>query len=153
MSAFAVFIYGVTQLDWDMSQAGAVSFLAGVFAGIVGRLGLNGTAEGFVEGFSSMAFGALLIGFARAIYIVLSTGHVVDTLVAAMFAPLAHLPIGPVGGRDGGRANRAAFPGAEREWPGSIDDAHPRPARGSCSDCRGRWSCWRTSTVRDCANC
>ncbi len=93
-AAFAVFIYGVTQMDWDMSQAGAVFFLAGVFAGIVGRLGLNGTAEAFVEGFSSMAFGALLIGFARAIYIVLSTGHVVDTLVAAMFAPLAHLPIG-----------------------------------------------------------
>ncbi len=92
--AFVVFIYGVTQRDWEMSQAGAVFFLAGTFAGFVGRLGLNGTAEAFVEGFSSMAFGALLIGFARAIYIVLSAGHVVDTLVAAMFAPLAHLPVG-----------------------------------------------------------
>lgn len=92
--AFVAFIYGVTQKDWEMSQAGAVFFLAGVAAGLVGRLGFNGTAEAFVEGFSSMAFGALLIGFARAIYIVLSAGHVVDTLVAAMFAPLAHLPVG-----------------------------------------------------------
>ena len=77
-----------------MSQAGAVFFIAGVIAGIVGRLGFNGTAEAFVEGFASMAFGALLIGFARAIYIVLSAGRVVDTLVAAMFAPLADLPVG-----------------------------------------------------------
>ena len=93
-TAFVVFIYGVTQKDWEMSQAGAVFFLAGMVAGFVGRLGVNGTAEAFVEGFSSMAFGALLIGFARAIYIVLSAGHVVDTIVAGMFAPLAHLPIG-----------------------------------------------------------
>ena len=51
VAAFVVFIYGVTQKDWEMSQAGAVFFLAGVFAGIVGKLGLNGTAEAFVEGF------------------------------------------------------------------------------------------------------
>ena len=93
-AAFVVFIYGVTQKDWEMSQAGAVFFLAGIVAGFVGGLGVNGTAEAFVEGFSSMAFGALLIGFARAIYIVLSTGHVVDTIVAALFAPLEGLPVG-----------------------------------------------------------
>ncbi len=93
-AAFVTFIYGVTQKDWDMAPAGAVFFIAGVVAGFVGRLGFNGTAEAFVEGFSSMAFGALLIGFARAIYIVLSAGHVVDTLVMEMFRPLAGLPVG-----------------------------------------------------------
>ena len=40
-----------------------------------------------------MAFAALLIGFARAIFVVLEDGQVVDTLVSALFAPLGHLPV------------------------------------------------------------
>ncbi len=92
-AGFTVFILGVTRWDWGFEQDAAVFFIMGVAAGIVGKLGVNGTAEAFVEGFGSMAFGALLIGFARAIYVVLDTGHVVDTLVAGLFAPLRGLPV------------------------------------------------------------
>ena len=38
-----------------------------------------------------MAFAALLIGFARGIYVVLDEGRVVDTIVQGMFAPVADL--------------------------------------------------------------
>ena len=93
-AGFAVFILGVTWWGWGFEQDAAVFFVMGVAAGIVGGLGVNGTAEAFVEGFGSMAFGALLIGFARAIYVVLDAGHVVDTLVAGLFAPLQGLPVG-----------------------------------------------------------
>ena len=91
---FVVFIFGVLQLQWDFNTLSAVFFLMGVSAGLIGRLGLNGTAEAFVEGFRSMAFAALLIGFARAIFVVLDEGRVVDTLVSALFAPLGDLPVG-----------------------------------------------------------
>ncbi len=93
-AAFAAFIYGVLKLDWDFEELAAVFFVMGLAAGLIGRLGLSGTAEAFVEGFQSMAFAALLIGFARAIYVVLEDGQVVDTIVASLFAPLAHLPVG-----------------------------------------------------------
>jgi uncharacterized ion transporter superfamily protein YfcC len=39
-----------------------------------------------------MAFAALLIGFARGIYVVLDQGHVVDTIVQGLFTPIASLP-------------------------------------------------------------
>ena len=39
-----------------------------------------------------MAFAALLIGFARGIYVVLEQGHVVDTIVHGLFTPIATLP-------------------------------------------------------------
>ena len=39
-----------------------------------------------------MAFAGLLIGFARAIYVVLSEGQIVDTLVHGLFSPIAGLP-------------------------------------------------------------
>ncbi len=90
--AFAVFVFGVTEYGWDFDQLSAVFFLMGVAAGLVGRLGVGGTAEGYVEGFRSMAFAALLIGFARGIYVVLDQGHIVDTIVHALFTPIATLP-------------------------------------------------------------
>ena len=56
-------------------------------------MGLTGTAEAYVRGFRSMAYAALLIGFARAIFVVLEDGQIVDTIVNAMFTPLQDLPL------------------------------------------------------------
>jgi uncharacterized ion transporter superfamily protein YfcC len=89
---FAAFVLGVTRYGWDFEQLAALFFLMGVAAGLVGGLGVGGTAEGYVEGFRSMAFAGLLIGFARGIYIVLDEGHIVDTIVQGVFAPIASLP-------------------------------------------------------------
>ena len=90
---FVLFVFGVTKLGWDFDQLSALFFLMGVAAGLVGGLGLGGTAEGYVEGFRSMAFAGLLIGFARAIFIVLDQGHVVDTIVHGLLTPIAALPV------------------------------------------------------------
>jgi uncharacterized ion transporter superfamily protein YfcC len=65
----------------------------GVVAGLIGGLRLGGTAEAFAEGFRSMAYAALLIGFARGIYVVLDQGQIIDTIVQGIFAPLARLPL------------------------------------------------------------
>jgi uncharacterized ion transporter superfamily protein YfcC len=93
LATFSVFTYGVVQLEWDFDQMAALFFVLGVGAGLVGGLGLTGTAEGFVAGFRDIAFSSILIGFARAIFVVLEQGHIVDTLVNALAAPLAHLPV------------------------------------------------------------
>lgn len=92
LAAFAVYIYGAQRLGWEFNELAALFFAIGVLAGLLGRLGIAGTAEAFVEGFRSMALAALLIGFARAIYVVLSEGEIVDTIVHGLFAPIAGLP-------------------------------------------------------------
>jgi len=92
LGAFSIYIYGARHLYWEFDQLAGLFFIVGVVAGLVGRLGLGGTADAFVEGFRSMALAALLIGFARAIYVVLNDGQVVDTIVAGMFTPIADLP-------------------------------------------------------------
>ncbi|RSK31809.1 YfcC family protein [Hymenobacter metallilatus] len=89
---FAFFAYGVLKLGWEFEQMAALFFTLGVVAGLVGGLGLTGTAEGFIAGFRDIAFSALLIGFARAIFVVLEQGQVVDTIVNGLSAPLAGLP-------------------------------------------------------------
>ena len=93
LAAFGVFAYGVVQLHWEFEQMSALFLGLGIVAGLVGGRGLTGTAEGFIAGFRDIAFSALLIGFARAIFVVLEQGHIVDTIVHGLAAPLGHLPV------------------------------------------------------------
>ena len=92
LATFATFITGLTRANWGFDELTAVLFAMGLLCGLVGGLGANGTAEAYVQGFKDMAFAAVLIGFARAIFVVLNDGHVIDTLVIGMFRPLAQLP-------------------------------------------------------------
>jgi len=91
---FAIFIVGVMRYGWDFDQMSALFFIMGILAGLIAGLGVNGTAAAFVEGFRSMAFAGMLIGFARAIYVVAEQGQIIDTIVNGLFAPLSHLPVG-----------------------------------------------------------
>jgi uncharacterized ion transporter superfamily protein YfcC len=90
---FAIFIYGVISLGWDFDQMAALFFAMGIVAGFVGGLGAGGTAQAFVNGFGSMAYAAMLIGFARAIFVALDQGRIVDTIVNGLVTPLQHLPV------------------------------------------------------------
>jgi uncharacterized ion transporter superfamily protein YfcC len=93
IAAFAIFIYGVIRLGWDFDQMAALFFAMGLIAGFAGGLGAGGTAQAFVNGFGSMAYAAMLIGFARAIFVVLDEGRIVDTIVHGLVSPLQHLPV------------------------------------------------------------
>jgi uncharacterized ion transporter superfamily protein YfcC len=91
--AFTLLAIGLTRLGWGFDELSAVFFVMGLAAGLVAGLGWSGTAEAFVTGFRSMAGAALLIGFARAIYVALDQGRILDTLVQTLFTPLEHLPL------------------------------------------------------------
>ncbi len=93
LATFGVLAVGIHNLDWDFDQMSALFFIMGIFAGLIGGLRITGTAEAFVKGFRSMAFAALLIGFARAIYVVLDQGRIIDTIVHGLFTPIADLPL------------------------------------------------------------
>jgi uncharacterized ion transporter superfamily protein YfcC len=91
--SFVVFVYGELEYGWDFDRLAVVFFTMGVLAGLIGGLGITGTAEGFVEGFRAIAYASLLIGFARAIYVVMDQGSIVDTIVHGLFTPVAGLPV------------------------------------------------------------
>ena len=91
-ATFAVFVYGVAALHWDFNQEAALFFGMGIAAGLVGGLGVSGTAEAFADGFRSLAYAALLIGFARAISGVMERGLIIDTVVHGLASSLSGLP-------------------------------------------------------------
>jgi uncharacterized ion transporter superfamily protein YfcC len=92
-STFVALIMGLQYWDWDFNQLSAAFFIMGVVVGLLAGMGLSGTAEAYVRGLRSMAYAALLIGFARAIFVVLEDGQIVDTIVNSMFTPLQDLPL------------------------------------------------------------
>jgi uncharacterized ion transporter superfamily protein YfcC len=90
---FVIFVYGVAELHWDFNQEAALFFLMGCIVGIIGGLGVAGTADAFVDGFRSLAYAALLIGFARSISAVMEQGLIIDTVVNGVATSLAGLPV------------------------------------------------------------
>jgi len=92
VATFVLYVYGAVQYSWGFDQMSALFLLMGIAVGLLGGLGVTGTSNAFVEGFRSMAFAAMVIGLARAIFVVLDQGRIVDTIIHAMVTPLQQLP-------------------------------------------------------------
>ena len=90
---FGVVVAGILAWGWGFDELSAAFFLMGIVVGGLAGLGVTGTAEAYVKGFQGMAYAAVLIGFARAIFVVLQDGRIVDTMVHALFTPLEGLPV------------------------------------------------------------
>ena len=91
--AMALLVIGGVFWHWELRQFSAVFVLLGISAGLAGGLGWRGTSERFADGLQRMILGAALVGLARAISVVLSTGMILDTISNALFSPLRHLPL------------------------------------------------------------
>jgi uncharacterized ion transporter superfamily protein YfcC len=91
-STFGVLIWGILERGWGFNELSGLFFGMGIIAGAIAGMGVAGTAQAYVKGFRDMALAALLIGFARAIYVVLEDGHIVDTIVHGLVTPLESLP-------------------------------------------------------------
>jgi uncharacterized ion transporter superfamily protein YfcC len=91
---FGVMIYGLTNWNWDYNEMSAIFFAMGLLVGIIGNLGINGTAKAYAEGFAELIFAGIIVGLARSIYMVLQEGMIIDTIIFGLFQPLEHLPLG-----------------------------------------------------------
>jgi uncharacterized ion transporter superfamily protein YfcC len=91
-ATFVFYVYGALQYSWGFDEMSALFLLMGAVIGLLAGLGITGTSQAFVEGFRSMTLAAMLIGVARAIFVVLDEGRVVDTIIHAMVTPLSQLP-------------------------------------------------------------
>lgn len=83
---------GVFNWDWFLNQLAANFFIMALVAGLVGGLGVNGSFTNLVEGMKSVVFGALVVGFARAILVVMQDGQTLDTIVNAISEGISHWP-------------------------------------------------------------
>lgn len=89
--ALAGMVYGILVRGWYLVEVGGVWLGLALAAGVLGRLGADGTARSFAAGAASLAVVALLVGFARGIGVILEDGRVLHTIVHGISLPLQQL--------------------------------------------------------------
>jgi len=92
--AIAIFaiMYGAFKLGWYVEDIAAVFLMVGLVSGIIGRLSFTQIAEEFVIGAKSIAFGALMVGFAKAIFLIMSNSMILDTIINSSVGLLGLIP-------------------------------------------------------------
>lgn len=90
ISFIGLFIYGAFQLDWEIDELVGIFLMMGVTIACVARISPNEFIRQFIRGAKSIAYGALVVGLARAAILILEDGHVLDTIVHGALAPLSH---------------------------------------------------------------
>lgn len=85
-------VYGIFMYEWYLTELSANFFLVGLVAGLVGRMKINDIFDAFIDGMKLVVYGAIIVGFARAIVVVLESGVIIDSVINGMSSALDFLP-------------------------------------------------------------
>ncbi|MBU0927445.1 MAG: TIGR00366 family protein [Spirochaetes bacterium] len=85
-------VIGVFKFGWYFSEIGAVFLGVGILGGAFGGLGPSRQAQEFVKGAKGLVFGALVVGVARGILVVMQDGQIIDTIVYGLASAIKTLP-------------------------------------------------------------
>lgn len=80
----AILVIGVLKYGFYIHELSALFLACGIVCGLVGRLNGNIIAEEFVEGAKNLMGACVIVGFAKAITVVLEEGHILDTIIFNM---------------------------------------------------------------------
>ncbi|MEA4987693.1 MAG: AbgT family transporter [Anaerovorax sp.] len=73
--------FGVIKLGFYVTELTAVFLIIGLLGGIIGGLSVNQVAEKFVDGAKELVYGALIIGLATTVMVIMREGKIMDTLI------------------------------------------------------------------------
>ena len=88
----AIFVWGSSNHHWYIVELNTIFFAIGIIAAIIARLGPADISRTFLEGCAKMTAPALIVGFARAIAVVLEDGQIIDSIVMSIASVLEGFP-------------------------------------------------------------
>lgn len=88
---FVVLIFGVIKYGWYITEIAGLFLLFGILFGVVGKLSPSRIADSFIDGAKELIGGALIIGFAQAILVVIQDGKLIDTILYTASTSLSQL--------------------------------------------------------------
>lgn len=85
----ATLVFGVMVLRWYLIELSALFLALGLAVVLIARMGADESAAAFAKGAADLVYTAMLIGFARAIAVILEDGEVLYTIVHGLSMPLS----------------------------------------------------------------
>jgi uncharacterized ion transporter superfamily protein YfcC len=86
-----IFVYGSLFWDWGINELAAIFLINAVGSAIISRQNPNQFVKSFMSGARNILYGALIIGIARGIVVLMENGLILDTIVNAIFIPLSEM--------------------------------------------------------------
>ncbi|WP_342514676.1 YfcC family protein [Sporosarcina sp. FSL K6-1522] len=93
VSFIGIFIYGAFTKGWGVNELVGIFLIMGMFIAMIARITPNDFVKIFIDGARSITYGALVVGLARAVIVIMENGHVMDTIVNAALAPLQSVSV------------------------------------------------------------
>ncbi|EHL70977.1 YfcC family protein [Cloacibacillus evryensis] len=90
--SLTLIFYGCLYLGWGNTQLTAVFLLMGIAVALIFGWSADKIAEELLAGARAIVFGALIVGVARAILVVMRDGHIIDTIINFMAAMIEGTP-------------------------------------------------------------
>jgi uncharacterized ion transporter superfamily protein YfcC len=88
IAGFVIYAYGSYKLGWGLNYISAMMLAVALISGIVTRTHPDEMAKSFIKGAQRMVYGALVIGFAASITILLTQGDVIHSIIYYLTIPL-----------------------------------------------------------------
>lgn len=85
-------VFGVMKYDWSMGEYSGVFILISVVMALIWKMSPDTYIKYFLKGAENILPGALIIGVARGIVVVLTNGNIIDTILYYSASALQHLP-------------------------------------------------------------
>ena len=92
ISCFVLLVYGSQNWKWKLQENAAMFLWMGVLSGFAYGFGPSKIAEEFTKGAKKLVYGALMIGMANGISLILADGKILDTTVQYLGGLLVVLP-------------------------------------------------------------
>ena len=90
--SIVILVVGVIKLGWYMDEIAALFLAMSMIVALISRMGFNNYANVLAKGMSEIASGALVVGFARGILVVMTDGQILHTILNAAANVLGQLP-------------------------------------------------------------
>lgn len=92
IACFVLLVYGSQNWKWKLAENGAIFIWMGVLSGFAYGFGPSKIAEEFTKGAKKLVYGALMVGMANGISIILTDGKILDTTINSLGNLLVVLP-------------------------------------------------------------
>ncbi len=88
----AIAVFGLITQGWYITELAGIYLFIGIVGGLVGGLNVSKIADSFGVGASNLVFGAIVVGMAKAISIILFDASILDTIVYGLASIIGYLP-------------------------------------------------------------